>query len=324
MDIQGVAGTASSINLIAGPVIPLMMLLVIVTSKKERWWRSFIECVPWTLWTGFAFTVPMWLFVKVGQEFGTLLGALSGIIITGVSIKLHFLTPKNIWQIKAPVSATNDSATAPVRLFYLPYLILVILLLAAKFILKNAEWNIYLPGNIIYGAKLFNPGWLFLLTLLVLGMSQRNILKVLSTAFFESIPKAARSLKVIFIITSFVQVFISTGMLNSIAANIQPGILSFLTPFLGAFGSFLTGSATVSNMLIAPVISSIEVMNLKFLLALQLLGAAAGNMIALQNILTITAAIDSKEREGKLLLYLITLCLLYLSLILVVACLLPL
>jgi lactate permease len=200
----------------------------------------------------------------------------------------------------------------------------VILLLAAKFILKNAEWNIYLPGNIIYGAKLFNPGWLFLLTLLVLGMSQRNILKVLSTAFFESIPKAARSLKVIFIITSFVQVFISTGMLNSIAANIQPGILSFLTPFLGAFGSFLTGSATVSNMLIAPVISSIEVMNLKFLLALQLLGAAAGNMIALQNILTITAAIDSKEREGKLLLYLITLCLLYLSLILVVACLLPL
>jgi lactate permease len=143
------------------------------------------------------------------------------------------------------------------------------------------------------------------------------------TSFKESLSKAIKPLAAIAFIALFVQVFINAGMLSEIAVKLKISSLAFATPFLGAFGSFLTGSATVSNMLIAPILVSIDTKGINKTLALQLLGAAAGNMIALQNILTISAAVDSNEKEGKLLYHLLAPCIIYLLFILFISRLLP-
>lgn len=320
LNIEGVAETASKINLIAGPVIPLIMLAMIVSVKKEKRLKSFIEAVPWTLWAGFAFTVPMWLFVKIGQEFGSLLGALTGLLLVGISVKFNFLAPGKPWKIdKASSSATNIAPFNAAIPYYIPYIFLIVTLITGKFLLKNLELNIALPGNLSYMIRLFNPGWFFLFTLLIICFIIKNTWNILITSFKESLSKAVKPVLAIGFIAVFVQVFINAGMLNQIAVNLKVSSLAFATPFLGAFGSFLTGSATVSNMLIAPILTSIDTNGINKILALQLLGAAAGNMIALQNILTISAAVDSKEKEGKILSHLLAPCIIYLFFILLIS-----
>jgi len=73
------------------------------------------------------------------------------------------------------------------------------------------------------------------------------------------------------------------------------------SPVLGAIGSFMTGSATVSNLLFAGLqADSAEALEspVASFLALQLLGAGVGNMISLSNIAMAAGAVGLEAREG--------------------------
>jgi lactate permease len=319
LNVENVAGITSTLHLWSGPIVPVMMLLFIVHSKKEGRTRAFFEALPWTIWVSFAFTVPMWVFAKVGQEFASLLGALTGLLLTSISVKLKFLVPQNPWQIS---KGDNEPGNPEVKVSvpeWLPFLLLIVLLVAGKLFLENANWSLPLPGEKYHALKLFNPGWFFILTLVLLGAFYKDLLRKTAPILKETSLKAIKPLTSIFLIAIFVQVFVNSGMLTSIAVHIKEPTVAYITPFLGAFGSFLTGSATVSNLLIAPLLAEIDGGILSRLLALQLIGAAAGNMISLQNILTIMTAVDCKENEAKALMRLIIPCSLYLSLVLLLS-----
>jgi lactate permease len=74
-----------------------------------------------------------------------------------------------------------------------------------------------------------------------------------------------------------------------------------MTLFLGALGSFMTGSATVSNLLFAGLQSdaarTLEA-SAASLLAQQLIGAGIGNKISLHNI---AMAAGLEAREGQVI-----------------------
>jgi lactate permease len=78
----------------------------------------------------------------------------------------------------------------------------------------------------------------------------------------------------------------------------------FFAPILGALGAFFAGSATVSNLTFAGIQDSIA-RTLGFdrtsILALQSVGAAMGNMIAISNIVAVTSILGLKNQEGVVL-----------------------
>jgi lactate permease len=104
------------------------------------------------------------------------------------------------------------------------------------------------------------------------------------------------------------------SFLQIISYGFKTQLLPFMAPFIGAFGSFLTGSATVSNIMFGSILQSTSVvlgLNTAIILSLQLVGAAAGNMIALADILPALTVVGLKGQEREVIKRVIIPCTIY-------------
>jgi lactate permease len=78
----------------------------------------------------------------------------------------------------------------------------------------------------------------------------------------------------------------------------------FFAPVLGALGAFFAGSATISNLTFAGVQDSIASslgFNRTSILALQSVGAAMGNMVAISNIVAVSSILGLVNQDGVIL-----------------------
>ena len=90
-------------------------------------------------------------------------------------------------------------------------------------------------------------------------------------------------------------------MMAQAVANGVGGIYPFFAPAVGAMGAFIAGSNTVSNLMLAEFQFSVaETLGLStaMMVALQAVGAAAGNMIAIHNVVAASATVGLLGREG--------------------------
>jgi lactate permease len=78
----------------------------------------------------------------------------------------------------------------------------------------------------------------------------------------------------------------------------------FCAPLVGALGAFIAGSNTISNLMFAlfqyGVAERLAISGV-MVVALQVVGAAAGNMLAIHNIVAASATVGLLGREGALL-----------------------
>jgi len=117
------------------------------------------------------------------------------------------------------------------------------------------------------------------------------------------------------VVLVLVQIFIYSGdnsggfdsmpiILAEAIKNHLASIWPILAPLVGAIGSFVAGSATVSNLLFSgfqyetAILTGFEP---AFILALQGLGAGAGNMIALHNVVAGVAVAGLVGRENEII-----------------------
>ena len=111
------------------------------------------------------------------------------------------------------------------------------------------------------------------------------------------------------------RVFINSGFnqsdLASMPLTLAAGVSSLagqswplFAPTIGAMGSFISGSATVSNMMFSlfqfGVATQIDV-SAAVVTALQSMGAAAGNMICVSNVVAASATVGLAGQEGLLI-----------------------
>ena len=78
----------------------------------------------------------------------------------------------------------------------------------------------------------------------------------------------------------------------------------FFAAYLGAIGAFFAGSCTISNLTFGPIQDSIATQlgqNRTNLLALQSVGAAMGNMVAIHNIVAVGSVLGLENKEGEIL-----------------------
>jgi lactate permease len=95
-----------------------------------------------------------------------------------------------------------------------------------------------------------------------------------------------------------------TMIIGRTFATIMGKSWPFFAPLLGALGAFFAGSATVSNLTFAAIQDSIA-RTLGFdrtsILALQSVGAAMGNMVAISNIVAVSSILSLENQEGLIL-----------------------
>ena len=96
----------------------------------------------------------------------------------------------------------------------------------------------------------------------------------------------------------------STRILGDALAAGAGDLWIYLAGFLGALGSFFSGSNTISNLTFGPIqlrIAQDLGISLTTMLALQTVGAAMGNMVAIHNIVAVCAVLGLKNQEGNIL-----------------------
>lgn len=97
-------------------------------------------------------------------------------------------------------------------------------------------------------------------------------------------------------------------------ANIFQGAYFIVAPLIGVLGAFMSGSCTVSNTLFASLqfeTATLLAMPQVLIVALQNMGGAIGNMICVNNIVSVCATTGTSGNEGKLIKTNIIPCLIY-------------
>lgn len=242
--------------------------------------------------------------------------------------------PKSEWesswlgklQINDDAPATGKSMSQWVA--WVPYLVVAVLLVCSRVFgeLKSALAGVSIGMSNILGETGINaafspfylPGGLLiiaaLLALFIQG--QRHHRKQAFTAAFAASSKTILGAGFVLMFTiPMVRLFINSGVNLSdlpsmpmasaqMFANWFGDAFPLISPSIGALGAFIAGSNTVSNMMFSQFqYEAAMSLNLSpaLIIAAQAVGAAAGNMIAIHNVVAASATVGLLGQEGTTL-----------------------
>ncbi|HIV74321.1 MAG TPA: L-lactate permease [Candidatus Pseudogracilibacillus intestinigallinarum] len=321
----------TAIDLFAGTFIPFIIVVILTKffgenkTIKDAW-----PMLPWTFMVGILYTgsalLYAWLF---GPEFVAILSSLTGLIVAAWTAKIGFLLPKDAnWQeaLKEDFQINDEKSKMSLLTAWSPYLVVVGLLLLTRivpsvktFVLSAIDFswqNILDKEGITSNWEiLYSPGTILIFAAIISVFIQRKPFKNFTTAAKESIVSIQDAALALFATLSLVQVFTHSGMnmndllsmpqyiANALANSFGPMWL-FVAPFLGELGAFITGSATVSTLTFSPIQYSIAQStgaNIHIILALQIIGAAAGNMICVHNVVAASTVVGLTGKEGDII-----------------------
>jgi lactate permease len=326
---------------IVGTLMPLFMVVMLTRFfGQNKSWREGFEIAPFAIFAGLAFTVPYALTgVFLGPEFPSLIGALVGMAIVVPLAKRGFLMPKKAWDFapkeqwpahwlgKISFKQDNNQAKKSMSLTraWLPYLLVAIILVLSrvstefKALLKSLSFGFSnILGEVGISASvqpLYLPGGiLFFVCILTLFLHQMKFKQVVDAAKQSTTTLVGAGFVLIFTIP-MVRILINSGVNGADLAAMPVAMASFVAqtfgdlyplfaPSIGALGAFIAGSNTVSNMMLSQfqfeVASALSVSG-ALLVALQAIGAAAGNMIAIHNVVAASATVGLLGQEGRTL-----------------------
>ncbi len=338
--LQQITSSVAITHAIVGTVMPLVMVLMLTRFfGKEKSWKAGFEVLPFAIFAGLAFTLPYAATgIFLGPEFPSLLGGLVGLAIVTTAARFKFLTPKTTWDFadakEWPAEwlgtiemKLDDIAARPMSAFraWLPYVLVGALLVISRVfpqvgaalksvsvafahILGEAGINagiepLYLPGGILVAVVL--------ITFFLHGMRAAE----LKAAVKESSSVLLSAGFVLLFTVPMVRILINSGVNGAELASMPivmaryvadsvGGIYPLLAPSVGALGAFLAGSNTVSNMMFSQfqfgVAQSLGISG-AMVVATQAVGAAAGNMVAIHNVVAASATVGLLGREGSTL-----------------------
>ncbi len=293
------------------------------------------------LFAALAMTVPyIAAAFLLGPEFPSILGGLTGLALVIAAARKGFLLPSNEppWEFGSRdrwdpewtgsisiADVAHRSGAMSLLKAWMPYVLVALFLVLTR--LKELPFNSLLTGwtvglRDILGTgihssvqPLYLPGTIFiavsLITFFFHGMHWSSYRRAWAGSAKTML---AASVALVFTVP-MVQVFINTeGGLQGyprMPIALAEGIASLagsawplFAPLIGGFGAFVAGSNTVSNMMFAlfqfGVGQRIGV-DPVWIVALQAVGGAAGNIICVHNVVAASAVVGLVGKEGAVI-----------------------
>jgi lactate permease len=243
-----------------------------------------------------------------------------------------WLLPSKPWCDFSENDNKSDEDTAlnqtPVKFTQLaawsPYIIMAALLVLSRVIAPfkswllsfNISWTGLLGTELKAGfATLYAPGAFFIIVCLI-GFV---LFKMKPTAMKQSITVSCKSMLPTIISLGasvpMVKIFLNSGengaglasmpvALADLLANSMGSVWAWVSPIVGIFGAFLSGSATFSNMMFSGLQYTVADnigMKHAMALALQGIGANAGNMMCVMNVVAAATVVGMAGRESEII-----------------------
>ncbi|KHE72889.1 L-lactate permease [Halobacillus sp. BBL2006] len=331
--IQGVAQSAVMIDLFIGSFIPLVLVVMLTKIFGEN--HSFKEGLAlwkFSLFAGLSFTVPAFIVATfLGPEFPSIIGGLVGLAIVVPAAMKGFLLPEEPWDFggseieERPEEASVAVLRMPLYKAWVPYVIVAVLLvltrlnvLPIKEVLRSVkvQWETILGTNISTAFEpLYLPGTIFVVAILITIFYHRMNKEEVVTTFKTSAKSMAGSVIALGTAVPMVRIFINSGVneadllsmpmeLAIMVSNAVGGAWPLVAPIIGALGSFISGSATFSNMMFSlfqfSVADQIGI-EAQQVVALQVLGSNAGNMVCILNVVAAASVVNMVGKEGTII-----------------------
>ena len=329
------------LHALAGTVMPLLMVMMMTRFfGRNRSWTEGLSILPFALFGGVAFTVPYLLTgMFLGPEFPSLLGSLVGLALVTTAARKGFLVPRDSWGFAPPadwpaawmgklevsLDSLNSRGAMPFWRAWAPYLLVALLLVCTRLPqlpfggwLKSLSlaWPNILGTDISAATTpLYLPGAIFVVVVLLTAFMHRMDRRELAAAFKESSAILLGAGFVLLFTVPMVRIYINSGV-NDLGLSSMPIAMAewvainvgqvwpLFAPSIGALGAFIAGSNTVSNLMFAlfqhGVAENLAISG-AMVVALQAVGAAAGNMIAIHNVVAASATVGLLGQEGATL-----------------------
>ena len=338
--LRSVGGFNSILNFLVGSFIPLVMVCI-MTLIVDKSIKKGLAVWKLAIFGGLIFTIPQVIIANfVGPELASLLSALIAIPIFLTAVRAGWFVPKDKWDFPdrkewegdwvgsiEPGSSDESGdkeVMSPVKA-WTPYVLIGLLLLLTRLdwlpfkeLLNRFEiaWLNILGTSISGGiTPFYNPGiFPFIFVALLIpsmhGLNREETKEVWKDTLFQVKDTA---------IALFFALGLTYVMMNSGAAQGSDSMLIviaktlasivgkgwyLLAPVAGILGSFVSGSATVSDIMFGPLQfdaamqAGIPVIPT---LSLQAVGGAAGNMICVHNVVAALTTVGLVGSEGRVI-----------------------
>jgi len=235
------------------------------------------------------------------------------------------------WTGSIDIDLKQSARSIPLALAWMPYLLIATLLVLSRLPaiglgdwLKSFAYPVDAeatadlfgsPVSISPVAPLYLPGTIFIVVCLITALLHRMSLPAMSAALGRSVRMVASASVALLFAVPMVQVFINSGggdagmepmpeVLASGVASLVGGAWPAFASLIGGLGAFVAGSNTISNMMFSlfqfGVAERIGV-DPTWVVALQAVGGAAGNVICVHNVVAACAVVGLVGREGDVI-----------------------
>lgn len=323
-------------------ITPLLVNMMLTRYfGANRSWKEGLGVWKFSLFASTCFAIPYlataFLF---GVEFPALLGGLIATAITVYAAKKGFLLPKENWNF-APASQWDPEWTGSITASdtdefkahmsqiraWTPYVLIGLILVLTRInTLPFKAWlsgaAIKIPNILGYETVDFSISPLYLpgtipfmlvavLTIFIHGMNGEKVRKAWGDSFRAIKNPTIALLFAVAMVEIFKQSANNPLGITSMplsmaetAAGIAGHSWPMFASFVGALGSFITGSNTVSDLLFAEfqyaTANQLGISHL-IVVSLQVVGGAMGNMVCIHNIVAASATVGLAGLEGVLI-----------------------
>ncbi len=306
----------------------------------ERSWAPGLKAWKFCIFASVCFLVPYiacaW---GLGPEFPAMLGGLIGLGVVVWGAKMGFCVPRDVWGF-GPASSWDPSWSGTASqntgsefkahmsqfMAWLPYVIICLLLVISRIpaiglkgwlTAQQIEFKSILGFEGIDASLqyLYLPGTFFIIVALLTIWLHHMPSDKVKAAWGESFAKMKSPTIALIFAVALVSIFRGSGVnpgnipsmpmalataVGEAAGNIWP----MLAGFVGGLGAFITGSATISDLMFGEFqwdMATTLQLPRAIIEAAQTVGGAMGNMICIHNIVAACAVVGLSGREGEVL-----------------------
>ncbi len=311
-----VFGLSTNTVMILTPIILLTpFILVYITGKSKEVFKGVTMI---TLVSGLTFLIPEFIVAKyLGAELSVVIGSVCSMLGTFIAAKIFGkaeIEPQYRLDTKHSEKVSGKQAFTA----WSPFILIFILLLATSKLIAplnelltmvKTSVNIYSGENAspYTFSWLATPGVWIILAAFIGGKLQGASFSSMVKIFAKTVVQLSKTIITIICIMATAKLMGYSGMISSIAlmfVTVTGSFYPLFAPFLGAIGTFVTGSGTSASVLFGGLQLETSIalnLNQSWIAASNTAGAITAKMISPQSIAVAVAAVSLQGKESVLL-----------------------